>query len=69
LKHALAFDVLYTQHCITKSQNALSLQVVDENVILRKNALNDVTLSCEGVFNLFFSISIKDEVLVSFSRF
>jgi hypothetical protein len=61
-KHALAFEVLDTQHCITKSQSALNLQVADENVILRRNALdalNDVALSCESVSNLFFQYLVK----------
>jgi hypothetical protein len=59
LKHALAFEVLDTQHYITKSQSALNLQVVDENVILRRNALdafNDAILSCESDFNFFSNI-------------
>jgi len=40
-----------------ESQSALNLQVADENVILRRNALdalNDVALSCE-IFSNFFS--------------
>jgi hypothetical protein len=47
-KHALAFEVLDTKHYVTKFQSALNLQVADENVILKRNALdalNDVTLS------------------------
>jgi len=59
LKHALAFEVLDTQHYVTKSQSALNLQVADENVILRKNALdalNDAALSCESVSNFFSNI-------------
>jgi len=58
-KHALAFEVLNTQHYVTKSQIALNLQVVNENVILKRNALdalNDVALSCESVSNFFFDI-------------
>jgi hypothetical protein len=59
LKHALAFEVLDTQHFITKSQSALNLQVAIENVILRRNALdvvNDATFFCENVYNFFFDI-------------
>ncbi len=70
-KHALAFEVLNTQHCVTKSQSALNLQVANENVILKRNALNafnDVAIFYENVFN-FFQISSKNEVLVNFSRF
>jgi hypothetical protein len=55
----VAFEVLDTQHYVTKSQSALNLQVVDENVILKKNAMdafNDATFSCENVFNFFFDI-------------
>jgi hypothetical protein len=58
-KHALAFEVLNTQHYVTKSQSALNLQVANENVILKKNvmdAFNDVTFSCENVFNFFSDI-------------
>jgi hypothetical protein len=56
LKHALAFQVLDTQHWVRKSQSALNLQVANENVILKRNALdalNDVVLSCENVSNFF----------------
>ncbi len=56
LKHALAFEVLDTQHCVRKYQSALNLQVANENVILKRNALdalNDVALSCENVSNFF----------------
>jgi hypothetical protein len=62
LKHALAFEVLDTQPYVTKSQSALNLQVTNENVILRKNALdalNDEALSCENVSNIFFQYSLK----------
>jgi hypothetical protein len=55
----IGFEVLDTQHCITKSQSALNLQVADENVILRRNALdalNDVALSCESFSNFFSDI-------------
>jgi hypothetical protein len=58
-KHALAFEVLNTQHYVTKSQSALNLQVANENVILKKNvmdAFNDVTFSCENVLNFFSDI-------------
>jgi hypothetical protein len=55
-KHALVFEVLDTRHYVTKSQSALNLQVADENAILRRNALNDVALSCESVFNFFSDI-------------
>jgi hypothetical protein len=71
LKHALAFEVLNTQYYVTKFRSALNLQVANENVILRRNALdalNDVTLSCGSVCN-FSPISNKNEVLASFSRF
>jgi hypothetical protein len=59
LKHALAFEVLDIQHYITKSQSALNLQVTNEDVNLKKNALdalNDETLSCESVSNFFSDI-------------
>jgi len=59
LKHALAFEVLNTHHYVTKFNSALNLQVVDENVILRRNALdafNDAIISCESDFNFFSSI-------------
>jgi len=59
LKPALAFEVLDTQYCITNFQNALNLKVANENAILRRNALdalNDVVLSCENVFNFFSDI-------------
>jgi len=58
-KHALAFEVLDTQQYVTKSQSALNLQVANENVILRRNALdafNDVAFSCESVCNFFSDI-------------
>jgi hypothetical protein len=59
LKHALAFEILDTQHYVTKSQSALNLQVIDENVILRRNALDalhDEALSCESVSNVYSDI-------------
>jgi len=59
LKHALAFEVLDTQHYVTKSQSALNLQVTDENVIMRRNALdafNDAIFSYESDFNFFSNI-------------
>jgi len=59
LKDVLVFKVLNTQHYVTKSQSALNLEVVDENVILRRNALdafNDIVLSYERVFNFLFDI-------------
>jgi hypothetical protein len=54
-----AFEVLNTQHYITKFQSALNLQVADENVILRNNALdalNDVAFSYENISNFFSNI-------------
>jgi hypothetical protein len=59
LKHALAFEVLDTKHYVTKFQSALNLQVVDDNVILRRNALdafNDAIFSCENDLNFFSNI-------------
>jgi hypothetical protein len=59
LKHALVFEVLDTQHYVTKSQSALNLQVADENIILRRNALdafNDAPFYCESDSNFFPNI-------------
>jgi len=58
-KHALAFEVLDTQHYVTKSQSAFNLEVAYENVILKRNTLdafNDVAFSCEIVLNYFYDI-------------
>jgi hypothetical protein len=49
----LAYEILDTQHYITKSQNALNLQVANENVILRRNALdafNEATFFLVKIF-------------------
>jgi len=64
LKHALAYEILDAQHYITKSQSATNMQVANENVILRRNALdalNDAALSLVKVFLTFFPISSKQK--------
>jgi hypothetical protein len=53
LKHVFAYEILDAQHYITKSQSALNLRVANENVILRRNALdalNDATLFLVKMF-------------------
>ncbi len=55
----LAFEVLNTQYYVTKFQSALNLQVANEYVILRRNALdafNDAIFSYESDFNFFSNI-------------
>jgi hypothetical protein len=61
----LAYEILDAQHYITKSQSALNLQFANENVILKRDALDaldDAIFSLVKVFLIFSPISNKQKI-------